>query len=158
MFTTTRKPASGRGRVAGLGLLLLAALGCGGGTETGEVTGRVTYRNKTVPAGTVTLLASNGKPYNAPIQADGSYAISNVPVGPAKLAVTSTEEAPARAAATASRSGGKGATRLQNVEEGRAAAGAAKSRIPLGYGDLSRSGLTVEVKGGPTMYNIALKD
>lgn len=69
---------------------LLATVGCGGpalSTVSGSVLSGKT--GKKVPLGTVILIASNGLPFSAPIGEDGSYSIPNVPVGKAKLGVSS---------------------------------------------------------------------
>ncbi len=77
-------------RVAGASLLAftLAVAGCGPARST--VTGSVvTSAGKIVPLGTVNLVASDGSPHSAQIQEDGTYTIQNVPVGLAKIGVTS---------------------------------------------------------------------
>src|SRR5690242_15554338 len=72
---------------------LLAALACAGCGRVGQVAGKVSYREKPLPDGTVMLLASDGRPYDGKIEPDGSFLIRDVPAGTAKVAVTSMSAA-----------------------------------------------------------------
>lgn len=70
-------------------LALVAAwlfVGNPGGTE---LTGTVTSAGKTVTYGTVTVVASDGRVFTAPIGPDGTYRIRAVPAGPVRVAVSS---------------------------------------------------------------------
>jgi hypothetical protein len=69
----------------GLGFALLAVSACG--TKGGTVSGVVTYQGKPVTTGTVLFLGADKVPVRAPILNDGSYQVTNVPVGEAKIAV-----------------------------------------------------------------------
>src|SRR5947209_9622650 len=82
----TRSRMSITARVAML-MLVLFATGCG--ADVGDVRGKVTYNKRSVIAGTVMLLASDGKPYDSAIDSAGNYVIRKVPTGPARIAVTS---------------------------------------------------------------------
>src|SRR6266404_2448300 len=64
--------ASLRRFVFGFAFLCLIA-GCG--APMGEVNGKVTYKDKPLPYGNVSLLASDGTNLSAEIQADGTYKI-----------------------------------------------------------------------------------
>jgi hypothetical protein len=76
-----------RTAAAALALVVpLAATGCGG---TADVSGKVTYKGKPVVYGTVVVVGSDGIPKSGAIQPDGSYRVSGVPLGTAKVAVTS---------------------------------------------------------------------
>jgi hypothetical protein len=66
--------------------VLLGAAGCGG---TADVTGKVTYKGKPVVYGTVVLFGSDGLAKSGAIQPDGSFRVKDVPVGTARVAVTS---------------------------------------------------------------------
>jgi hypothetical protein len=129
-------------------LLVLASAGCG---RVGQVSGKVCYRDQPLPAGTVLLLASDGQAYDGPIQADGTFVIHNVPVGTAKVAVTSMTPA------------GEGEKTSGGKEDGRAkrrtlVKSGAHSRIPPKYSDFNQSGLTVTVeKGDTTRLDLNLK-
>jgi hypothetical protein len=72
-----------------LGLVLVAATGCG--AATGDVTGTVTYQGRIVSSGEVVIAASDSLPYHGAIHDDGSYIVAKVPLGSAKLAVVSPD-------------------------------------------------------------------
>lgn len=135
MFVQTARAAVLRG--APWLLLLLASAGC---SRVGQVSGKASYRGQLLPAGTVMLLASDGRPYDGQIQADGTFVIRDVPLGAAKVSVTSRvpagEEKRTR--------GGKEA----NWAKQRTIAKGGRSRIPAKYSDFEESGLTVTVEKG----------
>lgn len=66
---------------------VLAAAGCGAGTA--DVAGKVTFNGKPVVYGTVVVVGADGIPKSGAIQPDGSYKVSGVAVGSARVAVTS---------------------------------------------------------------------
>jgi len=68
-------------------LLVLAASGCS--PARGTVTGKVTYKDKVVSWGTVSIFASDKMQYSGEIAADGTYAIANVPNGAVRFCVAS---------------------------------------------------------------------
>ncbi len=148
---SARLRAGGVARAAGGVLLLplLAAVGCGPGV--GEVSGKVTYQGKALPDGTVTLMASDGKPYEGKIQPDGSY-VTSLAAATGKGKAAGKGERTARVTAPPEpepdKEGGKGA--------GKEAAGSG-SRIPLDYGDFSKSGLTVQVARPSARLDLDLK-
>jgi len=77
--------APGRRLTAVAVLLTLAVAGCQG---TGDVSGKVSYKGKPLVWGTVTFEGSNGLRYGN-IGRDGSYAVSGIATGDAKVAVSS---------------------------------------------------------------------
>ena len=68
-------------------LLTLAASGCG--KPAGYISGKVTLQGKALPGGYVNFSCEGATPTvkTSVIQADGSYSIRDMPVGPAKIAV-----------------------------------------------------------------------
>jgi hypothetical protein len=68
------------------------------GLKVNEATikGRVTYKGKPLPGGTVVLVGAAGDTYKAPINADGSYQFRNTPAGMYKVAIQSGDKAPAK--------------------------------------------------------------
>jgi len=69
-------------------MFLLLATGCS--SPTGTVTGKLTYRNKTVVLGTVSLhCEKNNKQFSAELDPDGRFTFENVPVGPVTVCVVS---------------------------------------------------------------------
>ncbi|MHB1425218.1 MAG: peptidase associated/transthyretin-like domain-containing protein [Gemmataceae bacterium] len=76
-------------RVAALGFALLAALATPAcGPATGKLYGVATYAGKPV-AGGVVLIVGDDKdhPVRAPLDSEGKYTASGIPVGPVKIAV-----------------------------------------------------------------------
>src|SRR5215475_5718606 len=70
-----------------IGLALSRIVGCG--ASNGDVTGKVTYQGKNVASGTVLIVGSDSLPYYGTIHDDGTYTVSRVPAGLAKIAVLS---------------------------------------------------------------------
>ena len=61
-----------------------ATLGCGGGNPNApaKISGSVSLNGKPLPGGTIMFYAqTGGTPYSAAISPDGTYAISDVPLG-----------------------------------------------------------------------------
>lgn len=76
------------------GLVLLVflvpvAIMAGCGSKSGTISGKVTYQGKPVEGGSVNFLSEgpNATMKTGGIQKDGSYSVSGVPVGPAKVTV-----------------------------------------------------------------------
>lgn len=108
--------------------IVAIAIGCFAMIRAGrnELAGSVTSGGRPVVYGTVTVVASDGRVYTAPLQADGTYRIASVPPGPVRVAVSSPNprsiidqmgaaEAtaaamPAQAAGAGPRSGGSAGT------------------------------------------------
>ena len=60
--------------------------GCG---NTAKVTGKVTYQGRPVVYGSVTFLSADKTARSGAIEADGSYAVEDVPSGTVQIGVTS---------------------------------------------------------------------
>jgi hypothetical protein len=75
--------------VAAFGLLISCTTGCGSKVKpTGEVYGKVSYKDKPVTAGNVKFFPeAGGEPVLTLIAPDGTYRITGVPVGRSKVAV-----------------------------------------------------------------------
>src|SRR4051794_17669711 len=69
-----------------VGLLAFFALGCQG---RGDMTGKVSYKGKPVPFGTVLVQSNDGSSHQANIEPDGTYSIQGVLVGTVRVAVNS---------------------------------------------------------------------
>jgi hypothetical protein len=76
---------------AAASFLLAVALvaGCGGGDQTGEVSGIVTYDGKPVESGGITFSPEKGPTAGGVIK-DGKYT-ATVAVGPAKVSITGSK-------------------------------------------------------------------
>lgn len=137
--------------------LAVAAPGCGAGT--GDLTGTVSHKGKTVVSGSVTAVGADGLPRGAPIGPDGTYTLLGLPAGEVKLTVSSPNPA------TLGQGGGRGGT--ERGKDGRQAPSEAGSAvnseivkkwfpIPESYGDIARTTLRATVKRGPTTHNIEM--
>jgi hypothetical protein len=66
-------------------LLGLSAVGCG---SKGNISGKVLYDGKPLPAGVVTFVPTSGQgAFTSRLGPDGSYSLEKVPTGPVKIAV-----------------------------------------------------------------------
>jgi hypothetical protein len=94
------------------------------------VTGKITFNDKALPAGTITFVSKDGKSYAATIAADGTYA-ATLPAGEYRIGVSTTA-----------------------VKKGDP-----KNYVPIPakYGDPDTSGLVYSVAKGKQTYDIALK-
>jgi hypothetical protein len=79
---------------------ILFMTGCGGTTD---LSGKVTFQGKPVVYGSVVVIGSDGIPKSGAIQPDGTYRVSGVKLGSAKLAVSSPQPPGAVAAKKAGR-------------------------------------------------------
>jgi len=148
-------PSTFRPAVAVLLAALLACVGCG--PRRGSVAGVVLSgkTGKAVPLGHVTLIASDGSAFAAPIAADGSYALPDVPVGLARLGVTSLNpNAPAVAARPGPAKPPHGAAPAAAGVAVSAAARKGWFPIPARLADPLASGLAVTVAPGATRHDI----
>jgi hypothetical protein len=141
------------GRLAAvLALAALTLAGCG--RPGGSVSGKVTYKGQSLTGGTVTFLGADDRVAWSPIEPDGTYTITRVAPGLAKIGVTP-------AASSAPPKGMK----MMDPAKMDAPAGAAPPAasagktvsIPQQYQDPARSGVTYTVTAGSQDYNIELK-
>lgn len=118
--------------------------GCG--EPTTRVSGKVSYRGKPLPSGTITFFCSDNKVVRScQIGADGSYAIEKVPVGMAKISVSTPPPPPALSAEVAKMAPSGGSTPPKPIS------------IPINYNDPEKSGLTYQVPKGDQPHDIDLK-
>jgi hypothetical protein len=131
-------------------LLLLASLGaalgfvgCGGRTPTGEVSGKITIMGESprMKGLQISFIAPNGRIVGAPINEDGTYRASDVPVGEAQIGFIYTPPAMEQGSQGKKRFPGKGDPDAQVPEE-------APNPIPEPLRDGSTSNLTVRVLAG----------
>jgi hypothetical protein len=129
-----------------IALLTLVVVGCAG---RGDVSGKVSYKGKALVFGTVQYEASDKTIKQANIKEDGSYFIPGVPVGEAKVAVSSQNP---------QSSAFQPLHRGENLPP-------PKPRpklpgwfpIPEEYSDLSKPKLSYTVNRGQNTYDIDLK-
>jgi len=165
-------------RQLGLGLLVLciglAAEGCG--RSTGEVTGKVLFRNKPLAAGSaVTFFPASGKGASTGrVTADGSYTVFEVPLGKVRIAIAPHAAGiakldPKMKMMRDALKSGKMKVAPEELEKMppqmreavEAVKGGASSdpsvTIPKEYTDPSKSGLEYTVTAGKQTYDIELK-
>jgi hypothetical protein len=123
---------------------LVIASGCS--KPVGNVSGKVTLQGKALPGGYVNFSCEGDTPTvkTSVIQEDGSYAITGMPVGTAKIAVQGVlgPQGPG------SKTGGPGGT---------APPGGRKTVfVPPQYGNADKSKLTYDVTSGAQTHDIVL--
>jgi hypothetical protein len=136
-------------RVAASTLLACAVLGCQG---RGDVSGMVMFQKKPLVFGTVMVVGSDGQIHQGNINADGSYTVTGVSLGEARIAVNSR----APDAPVVRKSEYKEDPNSETARQ-RAALKAQWFPIPAKYGDPNTSGLTLEVKRGTNAHPIELE-
>jgi hypothetical protein len=144
-------------------ILAVVAAGCGGGNPIAPaaISGSVTYQGKPVTGGSIQFYSSSGTPYSATIGVDGTYSVSDVPVGDAVVCVETESVNPVHKAST-----GKDAERRQAMMGGRQPPAGQSSgttadnpvyvKIPEKYSKQKTSPLTFAVKNGRQVHNIVL--
>jgi hypothetical protein len=138
------KPPRGAAVAAAVGLAFV--VGCGPKLPpTGEVYGKVTYKEKAVTAGTVKFTpAGGGDPVTTELGADGSYRATGVPLGPMKVSIETLHfknlTPPPKGMEKQ-----MGGSRLHYVP------------IPDRYEKAATSDLSVDVSEGKKEWNIELK-
>jgi hypothetical protein len=140
------------GRILVVGLCLLP-LGCG---SSGTISGKVFYNGRAVPGGAIVFFAEGNRAIvSTPIENDGSYRADKVPPGSAKIAIQLLKPLPMGKMMdkTAFLPNVQGKTTEQRETS--------KPReylwIPEKYGDPEKSGLTLQVRGGPQEFDIKLE-
>jgi hypothetical protein len=157
---------------AGLALVFVAS-GCKPARKDMVITGKVTYKGEPVTGGTMKLYSPDATPlpgggdnsFHIQIKPDGTYAASNIPTGPMKVAIETDSikraMGPARNQATGLPAGVKPPPGYKPPEQQPAPAGVGTQpkyvQIPAKYADPSTSGLTWDIKGSETK-NFELSD
>jgi len=138
--------------------LMLA--GCGGGSS-GTVSGKVSYKGQPLKGGTVAIIPKAGGVVSSPIQEDGSYSISKVPPGSARITVETKTLRPTPKGAV---KGPYAKMPKDAVPEGLNVPGVTGQgdpkryvAIPDQYSDPEKSGLSMDVQRGAQPHDIDLK-
>jgi hypothetical protein len=126
-------------------LLTLAATGCG---RTGDVSGKVTYKGKPLVWGTVQFEGSDNLVKQGNIEGDGTYCISGVATGEAKVAVSSIN--PKSSDFQVRQAEGRPPPKPRPEVKG-------WFPIPEKYDTPFKSGLTYSIKAGDNKIDIELK-
>jgi hypothetical protein len=148
-----------------LALALLTVAGCTKNPNApAQISGVVKYNGKPLPGGTIKFHDSEGKAYSAPIQQDGKYELTDVPVGEMKVTVETESLNPAKKQETY---GGQRAAKMgmsdYNPAGLPARPGAEEKKeqyvkIPGKYNDISSSGLSATLKKGKNSKDFDLTD
>lgn len=171
-----------------LSALVVASAGCGG-DKRATVSGNVTLGGKGLPGGTITFVsvADDKRVASAGISADGSYKISDAPVGECKVLVDNSHldpaslkdkagtEAPGGAGAVPGMKGGPAASGKAVSKDVKAKMGAAPKDVDLGgmgqgasgdqkyvkidksFGGASTTSLKATVVAGDNTHNFEVK-
>lgn len=141
-----------------LSIILLGLAGCGADPR-GTVSGTVTYKDKPLPGGTVVFVAENLKQERVPINADGTYSSSNIPLG--EKVKVGVEPAP-KGAKNMMPKGQKPPTMPEggpkDVYGGGASDGKEYRDIPQVLRDPATSKIVTKVERGEQKFDIPLKD
>lgn len=153
----------------GRGLLLASLLALSAGCSSkGKVSGKVYYKNEPLKVGMVQFFPEKeGGNFSSPIGTDGSYTISKLPPGPAKISITSSSANPmekgiAPGGGPMAMKGMKGAAEMMRKGKEQAGDAAPPSdskggkAVPAKYGDPETSNLSINVTGGSQTFDIKL--
>ena len=151
-------------RFVGLAIGLVAFAGCTANPQApARISGTVTYKGSTVPAGTVVFHTADQGSYSARLNSSGAYEVRDVPTG--KLAVTvETESVNPKKKKEPEYGGSKGAKQYAErlAAEGNAAANKAPPeqymQIPSRYADREKTPLKIDIVAGTQVQNITLTD
>ena len=150
-----RPRSRGRGIPARTFLALAIGLLSGCGPKVNDVSGTVTYQNKVVTSGMVTMVGVDGVPMQAEIKEDGSYLLKGVGVGEVKVVVSSPPLAAQKGAKKVGRIDpdtgkpmvSKGTEVADNVTQHQKDTWRA---IPIRYSDITQTNLRYTVTAGPS--------
>lgn len=142
-FLRVRHPRSSR-----LALFATLILACGCGEKVGSISGKVTYKDKPIPVGTVTFFAQKNRVVFAELEENGSYLVENVPVGEAEITVETPNVQPF-VAAPGQPPPPPGVLSPAYTRP--------NIRIPDRYVDRTQSGLKLDVQEGPQTLDLALE-
>jgi hypothetical protein len=127
-----------------------ASLGCGAKKAT--VSGTVSYKGEKLGNGNITFVGANEHASTAQIKADGSYEVSNVPVGTVKIQIETIPPPPENMSKNLM---GMGAPKMEGSKQ---PDNGKYVKIPDKYKNAEKSGLTYEVKSGPQTHDINLSE
>jgi hypothetical protein len=144
--------------------LAFALCGCGGGI--GNLSGKVTYKGKTVASGTVVCIGADGIARYSKIDADGSYKIFDLPTGEAKLGVNSPnplrEASPLPEPEKLKTAGTNQKPGKRDQENPIPSAPTSDPKLwfelPASVGDAAKSKISTNVTRGENTFNIDIPD
>ena len=128
-----------------LGAVVLMVLAAGCSRGTGNVSGTVKFKGKPLPAGTITFYDPANGALSSPINPDGSYSVSKVATGTARITVAVPMAIGFQGPGTSDGKGDLPAVVKQTPS------------IPARYYDPDKSGLTCEVVRGDQTHDFDLQ-
>ena len=135
-------------RIVVLAALLGASASLGCGAKKATVSGIISYNGERLGNGNVTFITDKGEASASQIKADGTYFMTNVPIGTVKIKVETV--APVE----------DSSKNLMGVDmpnmKGKEKEGGRYVKIPDRYKDPEKSGLTYQVKSGTQKHDIKL--
>lgn len=134
-FTRTTMHWSPGWLATGAACVLLQLVGCGGGTATNIVTGKVTYQGNPIPQGTINFRAADGKLFGGGLSADGGFEFE-LPDGDYEVRVDAPAPMP---------SGWKEGDPLPTNH---------KRLAPLKYANFGSSGLIASISADPSTHQL----
>ena len=134
----------------------LGAAGCGS-SSTATVLGKVSYKDKPLPGGTLTFYGANNWTGSAHIGEDGSYSIPIVPVGSVRITVETKTARPPKPPPGVMPKLPKDAHIPNSSMYDPEAQAKRYVAIPERYADKDKSGLTYEVTSGKQEHDIKLE-
>jgi hypothetical protein len=133
--------------VVALFLLILATLSGCGQSQSGTVTGKVTFNGEPVGAGTVAFYGTGDKAAIAALRPDGTYEAVGVPLGEVKVTVTTPPPPPAPEVAANNPMMRKKKVTVPTAKG---------TSLPPKYASATTSQLTLTVTEGTQTFNIPL--
>lgn len=148
-----------------LAVFPLALAGCTKNPNApAQISGVVKYKGQPLPGGTIVFHDSEGKAYSAPIQQDGKYQLTDIPVGEMKVTVETESVNPSKKQPTY---GGQRAAKMGMSNYNPPGAPPRPSeedkkaqyvKIPDKYSNASTSGLSATLGKGKNTKDFDLTD
>jgi hypothetical protein len=124
------------------------------------VSGKVTYHDQPVAGGTVTFIPKEGPVYMRPIEANGTYAATEIPSGEYVVTIeTESANKDKERKQQAQYGRGRGKMAMSPAPEGAPTGGGEYVKIPAKYGDKAKTPLKdVQVADGRNTKDFDLTD
>lgn len=129
-------------RLSALGLVALLTAGCS--PPTANVSGKVTLKGQPLKSGSVSIYGPRGEVANALIEDDGTYTVSDAPVGDVRVAVACHPPVPEGL------TGG-------NAPGSRRQTASRYPNVPARYRDPDKSGLHFHFEPGTQVQDLCLQ-
>ena len=136
-------------------LLLLLSAGCE--PNTGEVSGKVTYRRQPLPYGTILFYCSDQQIISRLIAPDGTFDVAGIPAGLVRIAIRTYPPIPPGFQIPQKLPPSRNAPILSRAPVVQPSGNTRQQvKIPRKYSNPDESGLVLEVSEGSQTFNIDL--